>query len=84
MATVESIRSSQAKASASHRCAAPSLHFELHCVEGSLQEMDGAVVGVDDELAVGPLGIFVSADEKLQCELFEHIVVGGFKFVIGK
>lgn len=25
--------------------------------------MDGAVIGIDDELAVGPLGIFVSADQ---------------------
>ena len=37
--------------------------------------MDGAVVGVDDELAVRPLGVFVSADQKLQGELFEHVVV---------
>jgi hypothetical protein len=46
--------------------------------------MNRAVVGVDDELAVGPVRIFVSADQKLQGELFEHKIVGGFKFVIGK
>ena len=51
----------------------PSPHFEPHSIEGSLQEMNGAVVGVDDELAVRPLGVFVSADQKLQGELF-----GGF------
>ena len=39
--------------------------------------MDGAVVGVDDELAVEPVRIFVSADQKLQGELFEHKIVGG-------
>jgi hypothetical protein len=49
-----------------------------------LQEMDGAVVGVDDELAVGPLEIFVSADQEFQRKLFEHKIVGGFKFIIGK
>ncbi|WP_238325787.1 hypothetical protein [Bryobacter aggregatus] len=42
------------------------------------------MVGVDDELAVGPLGMFVSADQKLQGELFEHKIVGGLEFVIGK
>ena len=62
----------------------PPLAFELDGVESSLQEMDGAVVGGDDEVAVGPLGIFVSADQKLQGELFEDVIVGGFKFVIGK
>ena len=41
------------------------------------------MVGVDDELAVGPLGVFVSAGQKLQGEMFEHKIVGGFKFVIG-
>ena len=40
----------------------PPLHFELDGVEGGLEEMDGAVVGVDDELAARLLGIFVSAD----------------------
>ena len=30
----------------------PLLHFEPDSVEGSLQEMDGAVVGVDHQLAV--------------------------------
>jgi hypothetical protein len=46
--------------------------------------MDGAVVGVDDELAVGLVGVFFSADQKFQGEMFEHEIVGGFKFVIGK
>jgi hypothetical protein len=49
-----------------------------------LEEMKLPVVGVDDEVAVGPGGIFVSADEKLQCELFEDVIVGGVKFVVGK
>ena len=43
----------------------PALHFELDGVEGGLQEMDGAVVGVDDELAIRPVRIFVSADQQL-------------------
>jgi hypothetical protein len=62
---------------------ASSLHFEPDSIEGRLQEMDGAVVGGDDEVAVGPLGVFVSADEKLQGELFEHGILGGLKFIIG-
>ena len=32
--------------------------------------MNRAVVGVDDELAVGPGGIFVSADQKFEGEPF--------------
>jgi len=46
--------------------------------------MNRAVVGIDDELACGPLGVFVSADQKLQCKLFEDEIVGRFKFIIGK
>ena len=42
------------------------------------------MVGGDDEVAVGPLGVFISADEKLQCELFEDVIAGGVKFVVGK
>jgi hypothetical protein len=61
----------------------PSLRFEPDRIKRSLQQMDGAVVGVDDELAVRPLGMFVSADQKRQGEMFEHEIVGGFKFVIG-
>ena len=55
------------------------LHLELHRIERSLQQMDGAVVGGDDEVAVGPLRIFVSADEQFEGEAFENeIVSGGF------
>ena len=46
--------------------------------------MNRAVVGVNDELAVGPLGIFVSADQQFQGELFEDVIVSGLEFVIGK
>jgi hypothetical protein len=46
--------------------------------------MDGAVVGVDDEFAIVPVRVFVSADQKFQGEMFEHEIGGGFKFVIGK
>ena len=46
--------------------------------------MNRAVVGVDDEFAIVPIRIFVSADQKLQGEMFEHEIVGGFKFVIGE
>lgn len=37
--------------------------FDLDGVEDSLEEMDVAMVGVDDEFAIGPLGGFVSADQ---------------------
>jgi hypothetical protein len=60
------------------------LHFEPHSVEGSLQQMNRAVVGVDDEFAVRPFGVFVSADQKFQGEMFEHEIVGGFEFIVGK
>jgi len=46
--------------------------------------MDGAVVGVDDELAVEPVRVFASADRQFQGELFEHTIVGGLEVVIGK
>ncbi len=62
----------------------PSPPFEANSVERSLQEMDGAVVGVDDEFAIVPVRVVVSADQKLQGEMFEDEIVGGFKFVIGK
>ncbi len=45
--------------------------------------MNRAVVGVDDELAVGPLGIFVTADQKFQGELFEDEIVEDLEIVIG-
>jgi hypothetical protein len=37
------------------RHSVPSLHFELYSVEGCLEEMDGAGVCVDDELAIRPI-----------------------------
>jgi hypothetical protein len=46
--------------------------------------MDVAVVGDDDEVAVGPRGIPVSADQERQGEVFEDVIVGGLKFIIGK
>jgi hypothetical protein len=46
--------------------------------------MNAAVVGVDDELAVGPIRIFVSADQEFQGELFEDVIVGGSMFIIRK
>ena len=54
----------------------PSPHFELDGVEGRFQQMDGAVVGGDDEVAVRLFGIFVSADQKFQRKVFEHEIVG--------
>jgi hypothetical protein len=62
----------------------PSLDFELDRIERSLQQMDGAVVGVDHQLPIGPLGIFVSADQEFEGELFEDVIVSGLEFVIGK
>ena len=46
--------------------------------------MDGAVVGVDHQLPIGPVGVCVSADQKFECELFEDEIVCGFEFIIGK
>ena len=45
--------------------------------------MDGAVVSVDHQLPIGPLRIFVSADQEFEGELFENVIVGGLEFVIG-
>ncbi|WP_155121175.1 hypothetical protein [Bryobacter aggregatus] len=58
--------------------------FERDGIEDGLHELDVAVVGVDDELAIAPLGIFVSADQEFQGELIEDVIVGGFQFVAGK
>jgi hypothetical protein len=58
--------------------------FERDGIEGRLQQVDGALVGVDDERAVGPVRVFVSADQKFQGELFEDVIVGGLEIVIGK
>jgi hypothetical protein len=60
----------------------PSLHFELHGVEGRLQQMDVAVVGVDHQFPIGPLRIFMSADEEFEGELFENKIVSGLEFAI--
>ena len=49
-----------------------------------MQKMNLPVLGGDDEVAVGPQRVFVSADQKFQGELFEDEIVGGFKFIIGK
>jgi hypothetical protein len=46
--------------------------------------MNRAVVGVDDELAIVPVRVLGSADQKFQCELFEDEIVCGFKFIVGK
>lgn len=54
-----------------------SLHFELHCIEGGLHQVNRTVV------AVMPLRIFVNADQKLQGELFEDVIVGGLEIVTG-
>lgn len=62
----------------------PALYFELDGVEGGLQEMNLSPVAIDDELAIKPVRVFGSADQKLQGELFEHKIVGGLEFVIGK
>ena len=62
----------------------PSPHFELDGVEGSLQKMDLPVVGGDDEVAVGPIGVLGSADQESQGELFEHGIVENLEVVIGK
>lgn len=58
--------------------------LESHSVEGSLQKMDGAVVGLDDELTIGPTRSFCQRRSEAQCELFEYVIVRGVKFVIGK
>ncbi len=49
-----------------------------------MHQVKVASVASDDELSIGPLGIFVSADEERQGELFEHGVIKSLKFVIGK
>jgi len=46
--------------------------------------MNRAVVGVDDELAVGPIRIFMSADQKFLGELFEDVIVSSLEIVAGK
>ena len=46
--------------------------------------MDGAVVGVDHQFSIQPVRVFVSADQKFQGEMFEHEIVGGFKFIVGQ
>ena len=46
--------------------------------------MDVGVVGVDHQLAIGPLRIFASADKKFEGELFKYGVVNHLEVVIGK
>jgi hypothetical protein len=67
--------------SATHN--APSLHFELDGIKRSLQEMNGAEVGGDDELAAVPIGVCMSADQEFQGKRFDHKIVCGFKFIMG-
>ncbi len=46
--------------------------------------MDAATVASDHQFPIGPLGIFVSADQQRQGELFEHGVVENLESVVGK
>jgi len=46
--------------------------------------MDAASVPGDHQLAIGPLRIFVSADQKLQGELFKDVIVENLEIVIGQ
>ncbi len=46
--------------------------------------MNRAVVGVDDELAMVPVRVFGKANQKFESELFEHKIVCGFTFIVGK
>lgn len=39
-------------------------------------EVDVGPDASDHEVAIGPLGVFVSADEKRQGELFEDVILG--------
>ncbi len=63
---------------------APSLHFERDGVERSLQQMNRAVVGVDDKLAVRPVRVCVSADQEFEGELFEDVIVENLEIIIGQ
>ena len=49
-----------------------------------MEEIDVAVVGVDHQFPIGPLGIFVSTDQERQGELFEQLVVEALEIVIGQ
>jgi hypothetical protein len=46
--------------------------------------MNGAEVGGYDEIAVGPVRVFMSADEKGQGELIEDVIVSVLEVVTGK
>ena len=61
-----------------------SLDFELDGVDGGFEEMDVASVASDHQFAIGPVRVFASADQKFEGELFEHKIIGGLEFVIGK
>ena len=63
---------------------APPLDFELDGVERGLYQVDVGPAASDHEFAIGPVGIFVSADQEGQGELFQHVIVCGLEIVIGK
>jgi hypothetical protein len=46
--------------------------------------MDGAVVGSDDEVAVGQLGIFERPGQEFEGDPFENEIVSGLEIVIGQ
>jgi hypothetical protein len=49
-----------------------------------LQKIDAAPVASDHQLAIGPLGILVSAGQKFDGKLFEHGVIEMLQVLIGK
>lgn len=69
--------------SSTHHSSLPALEFEAYSVEGGLQQMNRAEVGVDDQLSIGPLGVPVSVDDEFEGELFDEVIVSGLEFVIG-
>lgn len=73
---IEVIRSSHVEStveeSANHDII-PTPIFEIDSDEGGLLQMDGAVVDVDDEIAVGPVRVFASADQEFEGERFEDV-----------
>lgn len=61
---------------------ASSLAFELDGVEGGLEEMDVAEVGVDHQHPVAPRRILIGTDQEGQGELIHHKIARSLKFVI--